>query len=194
MSAKLIFLAGSARKESLNKKLAKAAADMAAELGAQVTYIDLANYPMPILCEDYEAENGAPESAQKLKKLFAEHDGFLISSPEYNSSFSPLLKNTLDWLSRPAGEGEEIHIPFKGKVSAIVAASPGAIGGLRGLPALRMLLTNIAMFGTHVIPAQFALGNAHNAFDENGKLSNDQQRGMLENVIKQFIETAKALR
>lgn len=192
MSVKLIFLAGSARKDSLNKKLAKAAADKAESMGAEVTYIDLADYPMPIFCEDIEAENGAPETTQKLKKLFSEHDGFLIASPEYNSSFSPLLKNTLDWLSRPAKDGEENVTVFKGKVSAIMAASPGEMGGLRGLPPLRLLLTNIAMFGTHVIPSQFALGKAYEAFDENGKFT--QENPFFENTIKQFIDTAKALK
>ena len=191
MTAKLIFFAGSARKDSCNKKLAKAAEKIAKEHDAQTTFIDLRDYELPIFCEDFEAENGMPQAAKDLKKLFIEHDGFLISSPEYNSSFSPLLKNTLDWMSRG---GDDNSNAFQGKVSAIVAASPGGLGGMRGLPHLRDLLTNIAMFGTTVIPAQFALGGAYGAFDENGDLKDDKQKSMLENVVKQFIETATALK
>ncbi len=186
---KLLFLAGSARKDSVNKKLAQAAAEKAKALGAQAKFIDLADYEAPIFCEDYEAENGLPQSIKDLKKLFSEHDGFLIASPEYNSSFSPLLKNTLDWMSRP---GDDDLNCFQGKVSAIVAASPGGLGGMRGLPHLRDLLTNIAMFGTFVIPAQFALGNAYNAFDDAGNLTGDHP--MLDACIKQFVEAAKALK
>lgn len=190
---KLIFLAGSARKESLNKKLAKAASEKAKELGAEVTFIDLADYPMPIFCEDYEAENGIPETTKALKKLFIEHDGFLIASPEYNSSFSPLLKNTLDWMSRPEDlKSKDNTNCFQGKVSAIMAASPGAMGGLRGLPPLRNLLTNIAMFGTHVIPSQFALGTAHKSFNENGDFIGENP--IFDACIKQFVETAEKLK
>ena len=186
---KLIFLAGSARKESCNKKLAKAASEKAKELGAEVTFIDLADYEAPIFCEDYEAEKGMPDSIKKLKKLFIEHDGFLISSPEYNGAFSPLLKNTLDWMSRPGDDGSNC---FQGKVSAMMAASPGPQGGLRGLPQLRVLLNNIAMHGTHVIPAQFALGGAYNAFNDSGSLKDENP--FFEGTIKQFIETASALK
>lgn len=186
---KLIFLAGSARKESCNKKLAKAAANKAKELGADATFIDLSDYDLPIFCEDYEAENGMPPAAKDLKKLFSEHDGFLISSPEYNSTFSPLLKNTLDWMSRPGDDGSNC---FQGKVSAMMAASPGPQGGLRGLPQLRALLNNIAMHGTHVIPAQFALGNAFNAFDDNGNLI--EKNTFFEATVKQLVETAEKLK
>jgi len=185
---KLIFFAGSARKESFNKKLAKAASEKAKELGADVTFIDLADYEMPLFCEDYEAENGMPETAKALAKIFHEHDGFLIASPEYNASFSPLLKNTLDWLSRPNNES---LAPYAGKVTALMAASPGALGGIRGLPQLRHVLSNIAMNGTHVIPKQFCLGAAHKAFDNEGNYTGDNP--MFEATIKEFVDTAGAL-
>lgn len=188
MSVKLIFLAGSARKESLNKKLAKAASEKAKELGANVTFIDLADYEAPLFCEDHETEHGMPQSIKDLKKLFIEHDGFLIACPEYNSSFTPLLKNTLDWMSRP---GDDKANCFQGKTSAIMAASPGAMGGIRMLPELRNLLTNIAMHGTTVIPSQLALGKAHEAFDENDKYIG--KNPMFNATIKQFVDTAKAL-
>lgn len=191
MSTKLIFFSGSCRKESVNIKLAKAAASMAEEMGAQVTYIDLADYEMPIFNEDWESENGLPEAAKKLKKLFAEHDGFLVSSPEYNSSFSPLLKNTLDWMTRTENEGDDGLIAFRGKTAGLVAASPGGLGGLRGLVPLRMWLSNISI---HVIPAQFALSGAFKAFDENGKLTDERQKDALKAVIVQLIETTQALK
>lgn len=189
MAAKLIFLAGSARKESVNKTLAKAAAEKAESLGAEVTYIDLRDYDAPLFCEDYEAEHGMPQSIKDLKTLFAAHDGFLIASPEYNSTFSPLLKNTLDWMSRSGEDGVNC---FQGKVSAIMAASPGPQGGLRGLPTLRNLLSNIAMHGTHVIPAQFALGHAYDAFGEDGALKDENP--MFNAVIEQFVETVKRIK
>ena len=141
--ANILFLAGSARKESINKKLARLAATMAEATGADVTLIDLKDYDMPIYNGDLEQENGLPENAKKLKKIFIEHDGFFIASPEYNSSYSALLKNTIDWLSRPHKENELPLTAYKGKVAALGATSPGALGGLRGLVALRMLLGKI---------------------------------------------------
>lgn len=155
--AKLLFFAGSARKESMNKKLAKLAADMAQEAGAQVTHIDLKDFEMPLYDGDVEAQNGIPENAKKLKQLFVEHDGFFIASPEYNSSMPPLLKNTLDWISRPHEENEASLIAFTGKIAALGAVSPGRLGGLRGLVSLRMMLGNI---GVTVVPSQVAVGSS----------------------------------
>ncbi len=182
---KLLFLAGSARKESYNKKLAKAASEKAASLGADVTLIDLADYPMPIFCEDLEAEQGLPDSAKALKKLFEAHDGFLISSPEYNSSFSPLLKNSLDWISRPENADEPRLMAFNSKVAALVAATPGALGGIRGLVPLRLWLSNI---GVHIIPTQFCLAQAHQAFDGNGALLSNNP--LFDATIAEFVKTA----
>jgi len=191
MTANLIFLAGSARKTSLNKKLAKAAQAMAKDLGANTTYIDLADYEMPIYNGDYEEKNGLPESTKALKKIFIEHDGFLIASPEYNSSFSPVLKNTLDWISRPESDEEPRLAAFTGKTAALVAASPGALGGLRGLVPLRMMLSSI---NVHVTRTHLALNHAAKAFDENNNLTDENQKNMLEAVVKEFVHTAKALK
>ncbi|MCI5059687.1 MAG: NAD(P)H-dependent oxidoreductase [Alphaproteobacteria bacterium] len=190
MSPKLLFLAGSARKNSFNKKLARVAHDMAADKGAKVTFIDLKDYPAPIFCEDLEAEQGMPESMSQLKKLFAGHDGFFIASPEYNSAYSPLLKNTIDWMTRTEKPDEPVLIAFKDKVCALAGASAGGLGGIRGLVPLRMLLGNI---GVQLIPNQLALSGAHEAFDDNGALKNDAQADMLENVIDQLISTAHKL-
>ena len=185
--AKLLFLAGSARADSVNKKLAKCAAELAREAGAYVTFIDLKDYPMPIYDGDLEDESGLPEKAIALKALFAEHDGFFIASPEYNSSLAPLLKNALDWISRKHEEGEGNLVAFKGKVAAIGAASPGGLGGLRGLVPLRMMLGNI---GVMVVPTQVAISNAFDAFDADGKLVHEGSAKMLGNVVREFVATA----
>lgn len=186
---KLLFLAGSARKESINKKLAKAAADNAQAKGATVTYIDLADFDMPIYNGDIEDGSGLPDNAKRLKKLFQDHDGFFIASPEYNSSFSSLLKNSLDWISRPHEEDEPGLSAFRGKVAALGATSPGGLGGLRGLVPLRMMLGNI---GVHVIASQIAIGSGMSAFDKDG-LINEQNIKMLDGVINEFVSTAKKL-
>ncbi len=191
MSAKILFLAGSQRQKSLNKKLATVACDIAKQKGAQATFIDLKDFEMPIYDGDCEEENGLPDNAKKLKELFATHDVLFIASPEYNSSFSPLLKNSLDWISRPHEKGEPPLKAYKGKVAAISAASPGGFGGLRGLVTLRMLLGNI---GVTVIPDQVAIGSAFNAFDEAGALNDEKQHKMLENVITSLVNTASALK
>ena len=162
---KLLFLAGSARKQSRNKKLAYQASEMAKTMeGVQVTYIDLADFDMPIYNGDYEEEHGLPEQAIRLKNMFRDHDGFFLACPEYNSSFTPLLKNSLDWISRPNKKDDNDGSAFAGKVCALGAVSPGALGGLRGLVPVRMWLSTI---GVHIIPSQIAVGNGIDAFDGN---------------------------
>ena len=140
---KILAFAGSTRTDSLNKKLVKIAANGAKNVGAEVTFIDLRDYPMPLYDGDLEAKEGLPPNALKLKEIFWQHQGFLIASPEYNSSYSGVLKNTIDWLSRPASSDEPGLSCFVGRVAAIMSTSPGALGGLRGLAALRQLLENI---------------------------------------------------
>jgi NAD(P)H-dependent FMN reductase len=184
---KLMFFAGSARKDSINKKLAKIAADMAQKAGAQVTYIDLKDFEMPLYDGDLEAQNGLPENAKKLKQLFVEHDGFFIASPEYNSSMSPLLKNSLDWISRPHKENEAPLIAFNGKVAALGSVSPGGLGGLRGLVSLRMMLGNM---GVIVTPSQTAISSALQAFDDNEQLKDENQIAMLKATIDDFVKIA----
>lgn len=188
--AKLIFLSGSARKDSLNKKLAKLAAELAKELGADAKFIDLKDYEMPIYDGDLESASGLPENAKRLKQEFIEAKGFFIASPEYNSSFSPLLKNALDWISRKETKDEKDLVAFRGKVAALAAASPGGFGGLRGLVPLRMMLGNI---GVHVLPDQVAIPQAHNAFDENGKLKDEKTTNQIKNLVQNFISIAGKL-
>ncbi|NOQ16486.1 MAG: FMN reductase [Methyloprofundus sp.] len=188
--SKIVFLAGSARAASLNKKLAKLAAEIAAAQGASVTFIDLKDFEMPLYNGDLEAEHGIPENAKKLKQIFVEHDGFFIASPEYNSSFSALLKNTLDWLSRPHMDNEAPLIAYQGKVAALGAVSPGALGGIRGLVSLRMMLGNIRVT---VIPTQVAVASGMQAFDAKGKLTDSRQVGMLQATIDELVKTTNSL-
>ncbi len=189
--AKLIFISGSVRKDSMNKKLAKQAAEFAKELGAEAKFLDLKDYEMPFYDGDLEAESGLPENAKKLKAEFIEANGVFIASPEYNSSFSPLLKNALDWISRPSEKGEAGLIAYKGKVFALAAASPGGFGGLRGLVPLRMMLGNI---GVHVLPDQVAIPQAHMAFDDTGKLKDEKTAGSIKNLVKTLNDVANKLK
>lgn len=185
------MLAGSARKASTNKQLAALAARTAEEVGAEVTLIDLADFDMPIYNGDIEADTGLPEAAKRLKQLFVEHDGFFIASPEYNSSIPAVLKNALDWISRPHTENEPGLWAFQGKVAGLGAVAPGALGGLRGLVPLRMMLGNI---GVTVVPSQVAVSDGFNAFDENGELVADMPASLLKATITQLVETAGALK
>lgn len=171
---KILAFAGSARKNSFNQKLVKIAARGASDCEAEVTVVDLAHFDMPIYNADLEAEQGMPEKARIFKQLLIEHNGLLIASPEYNSAFSPLLKNVIDWSSRAESKDEPPLVAFKGKVASIMATSPGALGGLRGLVFLRMLLGNL---GIIVLPNQKAIAHANSAFSEDGNLINvnDQQ-------------------
>ncbi len=188
MSNKILFLSGSARRDSMNKKLAHQAFELAKEKGADATWIDLADYPMPIYDGDIEAGAGLPENAIKLKKVFIEHKGLFIASPEYNSSFSPLLKNSLDWISRPHEESEEGLIAYKGKVAALGATSPGYFGGLRGLVPLRMMLGNIQV---SVLPSQIAVPFYGKSFNEEGLLVDENYLAALSGVLDQLITAVK---
>jgi len=165
MKTRILAWAGSSRKESFNRKLLAVAVTGAEEAGAEVTTIDLGDYPMPLVNQDLEAETGIPENGLKFKRLLLEHDALLIASPEYNGSISPLLKNALDWASRAETDDEIPLAAYRGKTAAILAASPGALGGLRGLVVLRMLLGNL---GITVLPEQQTLPRADQALNEDG--------------------------
>ncbi|MBW4658781.1 MAG: NAD(P)H-dependent oxidoreductase [Drouetiella hepatica Uher 2000/2452] len=173
---KIIAFAGSTRTDSYNKKLVQVAATGARAAGAEVTYVDLRDLPMPLFDEDLEAEAGIPANAREFKKLLKSHDGILIASPEYNSSITPVLKNAIDWASRPE-PNESGLAAFVDKVAAIMSTSPGALGGLRGLVPLRMLLGNIRVL---VLPDQVAIPKAHEAFDADGRLNDPKQQESVE--------------
>lgn len=187
--SKILAFAGSARSASLNKKLVAFAADQIRRQGGEVTLIDLQDFEMPLYNGDLEEDQGAPEAADRLFTLMKDHQGLLLSCPEYNSSITPLLKNTIDWLSRPR-DGEESLAAFTGKVAGLLAASPGGLGGLRGLVHVRSILGNI---GVHVIPNQVALSQANEAFDESGALRDDKMHKRVAGVVTQLIETTAKL-
>ncbi len=168
---KILAFAGSTRTASYNKQLVRTAADAARAAGAEVTVIDLRDLPLPLFDEDFESEHGLPENAKKLKTLFRDHDAFLIASPEYNSSITAVLKNAIDWASRGETDDEPALSAYRGKTAALLSASPGALGGLRGLVHLRAILGNI---GVIVLPDQVALSKAHEAFDAAGKLKDER--------------------
>lgn len=163
----------------------------ARQAGAGVTIIDLSDYPMPIFNQDLEQEQGLPECARKFKALMIEHDAFMIASPEYNSAFSPLLKNVIDWASRAESADEPPLAAYRGKTAAIMAASPGALGGLRGLVFLRMLLANI---GVSVLPEQQVIPEAYKAFNADGSLLDDRKQQSVLDLGGKLAHTVSRLK
>ncbi len=180
----LLVFAGSTRAGSWNRKLAHVAADLARTAGAEVTHLELADFELPIYNADLEAR-GTPEAAIRLKALFHAHPGWIICSPEYNGSYTALLKNTLDWVSSPVKghpEWSSGSKPIEGKVVGILSASPGALGGLRSLSHLAPLLANLQCW---VAPKQFALSRAHEAFGADGQLASQANRERVQAVVEQ---------
>lgn len=169
---KVLAFAGSLRKESFNKRVVNIAADAASAAGAIVTRIDLRDYPLPIFSEDVEATEGLPDAARQLKALFLENQALILGCPEYNSSITAALKNVIDWVSRPAPTETPLQC-FMGKVAGLVSASPGALGGLRGLVHVRAILGNIGVF---VLPNQMAVGRVNEVLDENDQIKDARVR------------------
>ncbi|KAA0211571.1 NADPH-dependent oxidoreductase [bacterium] len=188
-TARILAFSASLRKESLNAKLVRVAAKAAEAEGAVVTLIHLRDYPLPVYDGDVEAATGLPENAVKLKALFKEHQGLLVASPEYNGSYPGGFKNMLDWLSRSA-PGERPFAALEGKTAAIMAASPGAFGGMRLLPLLRLLLSGMRVL---VLPDQLALPKAHEAFQEDGSLRDPKIAGSVEALGKLLARTCTKL-
>ena len=185
---KILVFAGATRKESTNKKLAALAAVEIEKIGfAKATLIDLKQYPLPLYDGDLEIEQGLPENAAKLKELFKSHHGIMMCCPEYNSSITGVLKNTIDWISRSDQGGGDL-IAFTGKIMAISSASPGKLGGLRGLVHVRSILSNL---GTIVIPNQLAIPGSYTAFDETGKLKDEAIANQFRDVIMTLVDTAR---
>lgn len=175
---RILAFAGSTRTESFNKKLIKIAVEGARTAGAEVTLLDLRDYPMPLYDGDLEASSGIPENAKKFKEQMLAHQGLLIAAPEYNSSITGVLKNTIDWASRSA-PGEASLACFTGKVAALMSASPGALGGLRGLVHVRSILGNINVL---VIPDQVAVMRANDAFNPDGSLKDAKQHTLVQQL------------
>ena len=186
---KILAFAGSLRRDSWNKKVVKIAADAARSSGADVTYLDLAELPMPPYDGDLEQAEGLPDNAARLRELLLAHDGLLIASPENNSSISGTLKNAIDWATRTK-EKKGSTDAFQGKVAGLLAASTGALGGVRGLLAVRSILGNI---GVLVLPEQATIPKAQDAFGPDGKLKDERQQASVEKVGKRLAQVVGAL-
>lgn len=181
---RILAFSGSARRESLNKKLLAVAVQAVREAGGEVTLIDLNDHVLPLYHGDLEDAEGLPVAAAKLNELITQHDGLLIASPEYNSMITPLLKNTIDWCSR-ADEN-----PFEGKVAAIVSASPGALGGIRSLKMAQQLLLHL---GCHIVPGNTMLPQAHKAFDASGVLTDERTTKSVKALAGALVSTVRKL-
>lgn len=191
---KLLAISGSARDGSHNQQLLALAARKAEALGAQVTHVNLRSLDLPVFDADHHAAQGHPPGALKLRELFAAHDGLLLSSPEYNALPTPMFVNAFDWLSvMPAADG----LPggtgaTAGKPAGLMAASPGALGGLRALPIVRTFLsTNFAMV---VVPEQLGLPAADKAFDAEGALLKPELDAVLGKLVVSVMRQAAWLR
>jgi chromate reductase, NAD(P)H dehydrogenase (quinone) len=188
-SPKILVFAGSIRTASFNARLAALAAKELALLNVDVTRISLLDYPLPLYNGDLEAEQGPPANAVKLKRLFGVHHGVFIASPEYNASITPLLKNTLDWVSRVREAQEPPLSAYRQRVFAIGAASNGTLGGYRSLMALRQVLE--LGCGALVLPEQIALNEATTAFDEMENLREERHAQRLRSVLGRLVESAR---
>ncbi len=187
---RILALAGSLRAGSYNRRVLAVAADGARAAGADVTGIDLRDFPLPVYDADLESASGLPEAALALKERFRAAEGLLVASPEYNSAISGTLKNVFDWVSRPA-PGEKPLACFKGKVAALCAASTGALGGIRGLASVRVVLGNL---GLVLLPDQVALPKAAEAFDAEGSLLDPARRKSLLELGAALARATRALR
>ena len=182
---KLLIFAGSTRQHSFNRRLAAATATLARAAGADVTHLELADFDIPLYNADLEA-HGTPADVIRLKDTMDAHPAWIIVSPEYNASYTGLLKNTIDWASSPV-KGHAVwgtRDPLAGKVVGLLSASNGALGGLRSLSHLQPLLHNLQCW---VAPQQFALGRASEAFNDDGTLKSDAHRAQVQGVIEQVL-------
>lgn len=185
---KILAFAGSVRHESFNRRLLPAAIAGARGAGAEVTHIELGDFPLPLFDQDMEARDGLPANARKLKDLFKGHAGLLLACPEYNGSITPLLKNTLDWVSRKDG-AESGTVPYKRKAVGLLSASDGRWGGIRGLTQVRHTLT---ILGCIVLPEQYCLSAAGQAYDETGRIKDDKVRKGAEAIGSRLADFLKS--
>lgn len=186
---RLLFFAGSTRKGSYNAKLASLLHRISEANGVDGTLVDLADYSMPLYNFDEQQADRIPQAAHALKRIMQEHGGVFIASPEYNASITPLLKNTLDWVSRIKDEGEVPLQVFKTRPFAIGSASPSYFGGVRSLIALRQILA--LGLGALVLPQQIVVPGANKAFDEKGHLASDIQANDARNLVEALAIAAR---
>ena len=191
MAVRVLAMSGSARMGSLNQRLLNVAVQGALAAGAKVTVVSLSDFPLPFFDSELEQEQGVPANALDLQKLFSEHDALLVASPDYNGGYTALLKNTIDWMSRPTTEKVSGMALFANKPTAVISASPGPMGGIRSMLAMRGVLEKL---GAVLIPQTFTLGVAHLAFAENGQLTNPQVEGEVKAVGAALVKVSGALR
>ena len=185
---KVLAFAGSIRKGSYNKRLAKVALLAAEKAGAQTTFIDLHDYQMPLYCEDYEAEHGKPESVSKFQELLKSHNGFLIASPEYNSSLTGILKNAIDWSTRP-NVGEHWDTCWRGKIAGVLCAASG-LGGRCGLYHLKTIL---GTYGTYVLPKHLIVGHCKTYLTNDECVQDDKIQQQIEAIATELIRVIRGL-
>src|ERR1700736_4144700 len=191
MSAlKILVIPGSLRSGSLNAKLAAVAAHELAQMGAEGTRISLADFPLPIYDGDLQSKSGVPKKAVNLKRMIGAHHGVLIVTPEYNASVPPLVKNSIDWVSRVQDANETRGQVFRGRAFAIAAASESRLGGMRALAALRLVLS--ACYAT-VIPNQLALSFASDAYDDMDRLKHPADIEALNAMVRQLIDVSQRM-
>jgi len=183
---KILVFAGSARSQSLTKKVARATTEIAIAAGAETTFIDLADYPAPIYNGDDEANNGMPEHMQRFKKQLIEHDAFIVVCPEYNGHVPPLLVNTFSWASRSSGDDRPASA-FHGKTATIMAASPGRRGGIRVIPRLRDMLAEL---GVMVVPGFVTIAQASTAFDDSDCFNDTKTEEGIRAQIQKLLDLA----
>ena len=186
---RILAFAGSLRRDSWNKKILKIAVEGARSTGVEVTVLDLQEIPLPVYDGDIETSEGMPANGKKLKDLMKSHQGFLIASPEYNSSIPGGLKNAIDWASRQEA-GEKALACFEGKVAGLVSASPGPLGAVRSLMAIRLILSNLKV---HVIPEQASMMKVHEMFDERGVMKDAKRADSLRAVGARLVLVTQAL-
>ena len=185
---KILAVTGSLREHSYNRRVLQTAAVGAQRAGGEVTVVDLRDYPLPIYDADIQEKEGFPENAVQLQKLLLEHDGLLIASPEYNASLPAVLKNMIDWTSRASGE-IKLGQCYKGKVAAIMTASPGTFGGIRCLGHIRDILTILLV---NALPSEIAVGRAHEMFDGNEtEMIDEKMKGILQELAKSLVDTLR---
>lgn len=190
ITPRILVFAGSLRSGAFSVRTADAAAHQLARIGAEVTRISLGDYPLPLMDQDLEREQGVPDNALRLARHVAGHHGMLIASPEYNASIPPLLKNAIDWVSRVRRDGARPVKPFDGKVAALCSSSDGAFAGVRGLYHLRAVLMACHV---EVVTPQCSIGRAGEAFDEEGRLREERVRHAMESVCAALVERAAML-
>ncbi len=188
---KILIIPGSIRTKSHNARLAALAAKELTLADAEVSQISLLDYPLPLYDADHDMISGPPPNAVKLKKAMTAHHGVFITSPEYNASISPLVKNMIDWVSRVRERGETPYAAFHGRVFALGAASTDVFGGVRGLLTLRQVLE--LGCGALVIPEQVAVGNAEQAFDEMDNLKDARCAAALKALARRLVEVAQQI-